>query len=327
MALVPQDEPDANQDELLVTVKGKFVLDSDQVAEFDWTSMAGSLVENVEFQQPEFPESWQEMSLPDRQAWITEFEASEAGKQMLAANSQLLNERNILEFDVDEQGKFVVYDVPPGQYSMQAAGQLENDGRIYILQAFGQMAVEEVDELDLSSMPVEVMRLLRMGEDAPEVAGVDEANDDCKLSGFRGQHVLLAFGIFGNPAFQQTAAALREAAESSESADQLKVVAVSLDEDREQLLEVLEQHPVPNCIALGGWDRATLSEYGIKQLPAFWLIDPEGKIVLTGQQFLFELNRTQFSLVKLVDEAIAGRLKIGGEATEEDEATKDGDDK
>ena len=299
-----------------MTVRGQFVLPSEKVEGFDWTTMTGSLVENVVFQRPELPASWQQMSLPDRQSWARDFEASEEGKRMLAANEQLLAERVILEFDVDDDGKFVVYDVPPGQFAMQAAGQMQQEDRIYILQAFGQIKIEEVDELDLAAMPLEVMRLLRMGEEAPEVKGVDESGDDRALAEFRGQHVLLAFGMFGSPAFQQTAASLREAAESSEHADQLKVVAISVDEDRDKLLEVLADHPVPNCIALGGWDTDTLGEYGIKQLPAFWLIDPEGNIVLTGQQFLFELNRTQFSLVKLVDEAISGRLKIGGDSDE-----------
>ncbi len=315
-----------DDDEGLVTVKGQFIIESDKVSDFDWTSMQGSLVENVVFEQPELPENWQAMKLPERQAWIQEFEASEKGQKMIEANARLATERKILEFDVDQQGKFTVYDVPPGQFAMQAAGQIEMDEQIYILQAFGQMEIGEVDELDLARMPVEIMRLLRMGEVAPEVAGVDETNSEQTLSAFRGSYVFLTFGLFSNPAFQQTAEALRETAESSESADQLKVVAVSVDENREQLGEILAGHPVPHCISLGGWDEATLNEYGIKQLPSFWLIDPEGQIVLTGQQFLFELNRTGYSLGKLVDEAIAGRLKIGGEAPPDEQKDAASDD-
>jgi len=306
-----------DQEESLATIRGSMKLDSSQVKDLDWESMNGSLGQLIALRQPQFPENWQEMAADKRQAWLKTFYESEAGKKLQEANKKALEDRHMQEFLIRSEGEFIIYDVPKGRYELRIVGQKEVDEKTFVLQAYGQFDVGEVDELDFSNMRLEVLRLLKMGEVAPPVAGENCEGQPIALAGFRGKHVLLAFGNCSNPAFQLTTRALKEASQSQESAGKLSVLTVTVDEDVKAVAEFNQTNSVDwNCLNLGGWDNETLNNYGLKSVPSLWLIDSEGKVVLTGQQFLFELNRTKFSIAKLVDEAIAGRLKIGGEPDE-----------
>ena len=63
------------------------------------------------------------------------------------------------------------------------------------------------------------------------------------------------------------------------------------------------------CVALGGWDSAILNEFGVKAVPSLWLIDPEGRIVLTGQQTLIELA-PRLDLKPNRDRAVIGQCHL-----------------
>lgn len=320
-AVVSQDvarEPDVEiqkpATEDLVTVAGQFVNHQQQLKDFELSDLEATLVQLVEFQQPELPANWQEMEVEQRQEWIADFETSDEGKAMMAANQKLLNEQTIIELDIESDGKFIAYDVPRGQYNLQAVAEKEVDGKTYIVQAFGQILVGEVDEMQLGAMPLEVLRFLKMQELAPEISGDTLSGEQASLTALRGKHVLLNFAALGNPAFADSVDALKEASVFPELAGKLSVLTVSIDEDAEAAKKVIAEKSIDwPCIALGGWDVEVLNSYGVKSVPSFWLLDPEGKILLTGQQFLIELRRTGSPLPKLVDDVIAGRIVIGGE--------------
>ena len=337
-AVVSQDvakEPDVElqepADEGLVTVAGQFVNQQDQLKEFELSELKASLVQLIEIKQPQLPDSWMDMDVEQRQAWIATFEASDDGKAMIAANQKLLAEQTIIELDIESDGKFVAYDVPRGQFGLQAMAEKELDGKTYIVQAFGQINVGEVDEMQLGAMPLEVVRFLKMGELAPEISGETFSGAPASLSALQGKHVLLNFVALGNPDIEESINAIKETSLHPELKGKLSVLTISIDEDAEAVNKVIVEKSIDwPCISLGGWDVEVLNSYGVKSVPSFWLLDPEGKIVLTGQQFLFELRRTGSPLPKLVDDVIAGRIAVGGEpedaADEDDRARSDSDD-
>ncbi len=306
----------------LVTVVGQFVNKPSQLKDFVLTELKGSLVQSIEFKQPEMPADWPTMTVEQRQKWITDFEASENGKLIIATNQKLIADRAIIELEIESDGKFVAYDVPHGQFNLQAMAEREQDGMTYIVQAFGQITIGDVDEVQLGLMPLEVVRFLKMQELAPEISGKTFAGEQASLTALRGKYVLLNFAALRGPAFENTVNAIKEAMSRLELADKLSVLTVSIDEDAEATKKLISEKAMDwPCIALGGWDAAVLNSYGVKSVPSLWLIDPDGKIVLTGQQFLYELGRTGSPLPKLVDDVIAGRVVIGENA---DGTTSDG---
>ncbi len=312
-----QDETD---EEALATLKGQLVVNSDVVKQVDWDSVTGVLGQLVALRQAKFPENWAKMEVEDRQKWLTAYWETEEGKKIQESNKKKLEERHVQEFQIRRDGKFVIYDVPKnGRYEMRINGQVDVATKTYVLQSVGRFEVGEVDEVDFSKMPLDVLRLVKMGEQASPIKGVDSQGNTISLSDLRGKHVLLAFGLVANPQFELTTKGLKEASESTESAGKLSILTVTVDEDKRQVDAFNQKNGVTwNCLNLGKWDQDTLSSYGLKSVPSLWLIGPDGKVVLTGSQFVFELNRTKFSIAKLVDETIAGRLTIGGEKEDPD---------
>ena len=316
--------------ETLATLRGTLTLNSDVIKDVDWTTIEGSVGQLVAMQQPKLPENWGKMTPQQRGAWSKTFQESEAGKKLIASNQKKLDGRFLETFSIRDGGRFVVYDVPEGKFQLRIVAQKTVGERTYVMRNVGQFEVgEEVDELKLGEMPMEVLRLLKMGEQAPEFSGEMDNGKALALSELKGKHVLLAFGLTTNPAFKQTTAMLKEAANEAAAIDQLHVLTVTVDEDVKEVAKFNRDNGVNwRSMNLGKWDEKVLSEYGLKMVPSIWLLDAEGKIILTGSQFLFESNRTQLSIAKLVDEAISGRLKIGGEKPPENESKQtEGSDK
>ena len=297
----------------LATIRGSLDLESKIISEIDWDTVNGTLGQLVALRQPQLPDSWKEMTPEKRIEWNAKFSETEKGKKLLADNQKALADRHMQDFNIRSKGKFIIYDVPQGRFEMRIVGQKIIDEKTYVLQAYGQFEVGEVDELDFSNMKIDVLRLVKMGEEAPEVSGKSVDGKPLSLSSMRGKHVLMAFGMTGNPAFEFTTRSLKEVA-SIENAVKVQLLTVTVDEDLTAVAAFNKKMGVDwTCLNLGEWDQETLNSYGLKSVPSLWLIDAEGKVVLTGSQFIFELNRTKFPVAKLVDETIAGRLVIGGE--------------
>ena len=74
-------------------------------------------------------------------------------------------------------------------------------------------------------------------------------------------------------------ASLRESGE-------LALFSVSLDDKdtADKIMEVVRQHGIdyPVIYDGGGWDTIQSKEWGVRSIPATYLIDPQGTIVATG---------------------------------------------
>lgn len=316
----------AERTEDAATIRGSLLIESEIVSDIDWDEFQGTLGQLVPLQQPEVPKNWNDLDQKKRQEWITAFYESEKGKALQASNQKALESRHLQNFTIRKKGKFIVYDVPDGRFEMRIVGQKVIGEKTYVLQHYGQFEVGEADELDFSETRLDVLRLLKMGEEAPVIQGKSVDGKPLALANGRGKHVLLAFGLTSNPAFAVTTKSIKMVQASEELKGKLELLTVTVDENLEDVATFNEKNAVDwNCLNLGKWDQATLDSYGLKSVPSLWLIDPEGKIVLTGQQFIFELNRTKFSVSKLVEDTIAGRLTIGGEKKEGPTPTEAGD--
>lgn len=304
-------EDDGETEDGLVVVKGHFERKGEDLADFDLTELEGVMIQQVALQQPEFPADWEARSVEARRAWMTEFQESDDGKALIAANEKRLADRLRFPVAVDGEGEFVIYDVPPGDYSLAASTERREGDERWLVQAFGQITIGEVDEVVLGAMPLESVRLLSMGELAPALVGKDVDGGAITLEELRGKYVLLNFAVVTNPAYEQTVASLKQAMSKTALADKLQILTVAVDGDIDQLrLSIAQQEVAWPVMALGSWDVGVLNGWGVKSVPSFWLIDDEGKIVLTGQQFLYEVSRADGSLGDLLDDAVSGRLVI-----------------
>lgn len=308
-----------------VTVMGQFVPPSMELPGFDIRTLKSRIVQIVDFRMPPVPENWKEMTPEQRKAWATEFENSAEGKALIETNKAIDAGRAIVELVIDDSGKFIDYDLPRGRFFLEAAVSVEADGKVYIVQTSRQFEIGEVDEVDLGKITLEAVRLLRMGDAAPGIAGTGNDGKPAALDDHKGKHVLLNFVVLDSPGFPALAKSISEAIRSTENAGKLVAFSAALDTDNAVIEKGVSENNVDwPCLAIGGWESKTLADYGVKTVPSLWLIDPEGKILLTGQQFVYELSRTGSTIGKLCEDVISGRLKIGENPAPQGQA---GDDK
>jgi cytochrome c biogenesis protein CcmG/thiol:disulfide interchange protein DsbE len=60
----------------------------------------------------------------------------------------------------------------------------------------------------------------------------------------------------------------------------LKVVGINLDESKSDVPPFIRQFKIPYPVLLGG-DSSIMDRFGVRGLPSFYLLDPDGKIIRT----------------------------------------------
>jgi hypothetical protein len=302
---LPNEEPPREG----VTVRGQFVNPDPRFAEVKLTELQAALVENVQPRTPELPANWAQMTAEQRQQWVDEFSASEAGKELIAANEKLLQERLVVELTIEEDGSFVAYDVPRGEYGLDALLETKEGERTYALQTFGQVTVGEVDEVNLAAMPLVPIRILSRNEAAPDVQGprVDGTAD--RLSNRLGKHVLLVFASVTHPGFGQTAEAIRQSRTTPGIQENLNLLVFAVDSDVAGVKKAAADFGFQqDCIAPGKWDASVLNEFGVQSVPSLWLIDAKGNVLVTDWQMLNALSSEGATLASVIGDALAGKL-------------------
>ena len=74
------------------------------------------------------------------------------------------------------------------------------------------------------------------------------------------------------------------AAYSAHHADGFEIIGISLDKDGEKLAAFTKQRgmPWPQIFDGQGWQNKLAQAYGIRSIPATFLLDREGKIIAKG---------------------------------------------
>ncbi|UYQ93847.1 AhpC/TSA family protein [Chitinophaga horti] len=116
----------------------------------------------------------------------------------------------------------------------------------------------------------------------------DTKGKPVKLSSFRGKYVLVDFwASWCGPCRQENPNVV--AAYNKYKDKNFTILGVSLDDDRADWLKAIEADKLQwtQVSDLGGWNNKVAKQYGIRSIPANFLVDPQGKIVarnLRGEQ-------------------------------------------
>jgi peroxiredoxin len=126
---------------------------------------------------------------------------------------------------------------------------------------------------------------LQRGQPAPAFALQDSAGQVRRLADYRGRWVLLDFWASWCPGCVQDAPALRKLHRRKDSLPApLQMVSISLDPTRNQWRQALSEYELPGVqlYAPGAYDNETVQAYGGTGVPAYFLIDPKGRLVRKG---------------------------------------------
>ena len=136
------------------------------------------------------------------------------------------------------------------------------------------------------------------GKPAPVFSMTDTAGKVVSLADFKGKYVMIDFwASWCGPCRKENPNVV--AAYKKYHDKGFEILGVSLDSNKESWLKAIRADGLAwtHVSDLKGWSNAAAAEYGVKAVPASFLLDPEGKVVgkdLRGE----ELNKTLEGLFK-----------------------------
>lgn len=181
--------------------------------------------------------------------------------------------------------------------TLQALNYIDKDKNFPFVDSLSQMltkAYPSVPNVQQLSTQVEKMRLLAVGQPAPEIALPSLDGKIVKLSSFRGQYVLLDFWAewckpcrVENPNIVKAYNAYHDKG--------FEVFGVSLDKTREKWLRGITEDGLTwtHVSDLKGWQSEGARIYNVSGIPASFLLDPQGIIIgknLRGPKLLQKLE-------------------------------------
>lgn len=150
------------------------------------------------------------------------------------------------------------------------------------LMAFGfglRAQTPEEEELDAKY----AVTLLKPGTAAPDFTLNDLSDKSVKLSDFRGKTVVLVFWASWCPDCRAEIPQLKSMWASSDPA-KVKFVSVSFDREYETFRNFVSDQELPGVQLFdpaGKKDSTIGAAYGVQWIPSLYVIDPEGKVVLS----------------------------------------------
>jgi hypothetical protein len=152
------------------------------------------------------------------------------------------------------------------------------------LACYTQIQQQYSQHPDAAHVPAILRRLNLQGQPL-QLLGTTFDGGELRIEDLRGKIVLVVFWAAGQNGFDEQLPALQAAAERH--SQKLVLVGVNLDTDEAAVGAFLEQHAVtwPTIFfvdpARRGWANPIASYYGLRNVPAYWLVDPQGNVVST----------------------------------------------
>lgn len=146
---------------------------------------------------------------------------------------------------------------------------------------------EKFPESSQAEQAMAVLRRLHLPGTRPQFAGPTIDGRFVSLDDFRGHLLLVVFWDTDNERFQQHLPLLKELSTEYQTAG-LRVVGVNLNENAEEVDSFLERHQTawPQVFYAEPdkrrWQNPLVKFYGVRDIPQYWLIDRDGRVLDTA---------------------------------------------
>ena len=293
----------------LTTIKGRIVQNEDPNLRLPFNDLNIRLLEQVRLPVPKIPQGFGDLNFEERKKWLEDFEASPEGKKLKEERQKAHESAQSFDIKVEKNGKFIVYDVPPGRYGMRGRADKKIENKLYAFEIVGQIDVqEEVDELDLGRMKISTTRLLRRGELMPEIELDSFGEKKITNLQLKDKYVVVYFWSMENPPSKEFLDIVQLMQNQIAGRPNFEVLSVNLDDDIEAAQKHVKDILMQGLHGFAGdWEHKTVTEFGVRAIPALYLLGDDGNILMTNVEFLQALGAGKDDLMQIVDDRIAGR--------------------
>ena len=292
------------------TVRGLIVQNIDPDLRLPYNDLNIRMVEQVRLPLPETPSGYDDWELEKQKKWVEAYEASEEGKKLIAERQRINDGAQSFDVKVEKNGKFVVYDVPPGRYGMHGRADKKIENKKYAFEVFGQIDVEkEVDELELGKIMISATRQISRGEDVPAIKlETFDGKAVLKNRHLRNKYVLVHFWAKASPPSVEFLPVIKTMYGKLGKRTDFELLSVNMDEDRKVGLEYVKKNRFKGWHGFAGdWEHKTVTEFGVRAIPSLFLIGPDSKILMTNNEFLQAFRSGKDDLAQIIEDRIAGR--------------------
>ena len=221
----------------------------------------------------------------------------------------------------NDEGQFIVYDVPPGIYGLQGRVDKEINGVTYAFEVFGQISVNsQFDEVALDPIPVLVTPMLVSGKTAPKISvSTHDGKKKLSLNNLQKskgkpspKYVFVNFwstkDFVGDGKTDYQAMVQKTISELNGSGYKVGLLSICMDEDRKAAVKQIMKRKLKVGLHgfTEGWEHSTVNRYGVRSTPSGWLIDPDGKIAMSQYEF-YNLTKVKESLASVIKDRIDGK--------------------
>ena len=289
-ALQGQDEKGAKKVAKLTKAEkvfGKFLVASPSGVDVAYEESKFILISAfVPVAPPNLPKDFEKRTQEQRTEWYNKFIETEEGKKYREEQEKAFANRTRFKILIDNTGEFSVKNVPVGQYSLEGTLLGKKDGKDYAADIFANIEVRpEVEEVKLGEIEVSMLPRLKKGETAPDFVIKDYSGKSVQLSKFRGKTVLLQFWT-SKIAAKGTLKVINDITQTFANSPRFAFIGVSLDEEKSAAEKYLKVNKVPGIqLHSKGWANKAPFNFGVRNIPSFWIIDPKGKIAAVELDF------------------------------------------
>ena len=307
LTVVGQSEDEA-------VIRGKIAYDKSRIKSWDgnrlvvpYGDIVAKLREKVKLPDPPLPQGFSEWKRAEKLDWLKKFLKTNAGKKYVEKKTELIEAARTFDINFEEDGTFVIYDVPVGTYGIQGRVDKEIGGTDYGFEVFGEIQIlKDVDELQLEPIRVEVTPLMKRKQPAPPVSvKTHDEKATLNLETFEGNYLFLNFWTAASPTAAREQKMIQEMYLALKTKFPVKLLSINVDEDRKTALHYI----VSNRIREGshgftnGIEHRTIFDYGVRSFPSFWLINKDKTILMT-QYEIAQAMRVKPDMITIVSDRL-----------------------
>ena len=335
IGLAPAEANGQRKEKGVATIRGRIAYDKTRIESWDknrlvipYKDIEAKIRQKVELKVAPFPKGFDKFTNEAKLKWEKDYLATAKGKKLLAYNKKLIDQASAFDVKFEKDGKFVIYDVPYGTYGIQGRTDKEINGKFYAFEVFGEIPViDGMDDIPLKPMRVEVTPLVKRGEAAPPVS---VKTHDGKLTltlghkVFRGKMIFLNYWISKSPTAATEQRMIQDMYAELKTKHNMKLISICVDKDLANAIAYIKKNRLKEGSHgfTRGVEHRTIFDYGVRSYPSFWLIGPDGKVMMT-QFEISQAMRVKPDMITIVEDRISGK-DVPTPATPEEPGDKAG---